>query len=180
MKGAIAGVIVFDISLLTMVASFIHLQAVSVSNAAMIKDIVVVLFTNDMDEQLYVILRITFPMWVEEIQNDITKETSNPYQSKKENPYQSKKEEFAKCCKKIENRIREVNQTFSDEVMSIKYEDPPEAIRFVSTTETPNLSRIQKAIEEKKSELTEAINERKKCRGSNKSKQIATHLKHRK
>ena len=164
--------IVFDISLLTMVASFIHLQAVSVSNAAMIKDIVVVLFTNDMDEQLYVILRITFPMWVEEIQNDITKEISNPYQSKKE--------EFAKCCKKIENRIREVNQTFSDEVMSIKYEDPPEAIRFVSTTEKPNLSRIQKAIEEKKSELTEAINERKKCRGSNKSKQIATHLKHRK
>jgi len=69
--GIIAGMLLVNITTLSIVASVIFLYATSISNIAIVKDAVIVLFLNDIDEQVFMIFQIIVLGWCEEIENNI-------------------------------------------------------------------------------------------------------------
>ena len=136
-QGIIAGAIVFNIALLTVVASFIHLKAVSVSNAVIIKEAAVVLFLNSMDEKAYNIIEIAFPNWVEKINNDVIQGyvvTS------------TKSDEFKSWCNKLDEKIKQIRKASNEEVFVTKARSP---IRV------PAFDLREKTFDDKKTEMLE-------------------------
>jgi len=59
-RGIIAAIILLIITILSTVASAIFLHATSISNIAIVQDAVIVLFLNDIDEQILMILQVSF------------------------------------------------------------------------------------------------------------------------
>jgi len=70
-NGIFAGMILLNITVLTIVASSIYLYATSISNIALMKDAAIVLFLNSIDEQVYVIIQKARPFWIDELEADI-------------------------------------------------------------------------------------------------------------
>ena len=70
-KGIITGLILISVNVITMVASVVYLNANSLSNAALLKDSVAILFLNELDGQVYEILRRLKPSWVERLEREI-------------------------------------------------------------------------------------------------------------
>ena len=70
-KRIIGGIAVMSTLVLFMIASFIFLQASSISNIAIVKDTVIVLYLNKMDEQWYWIMQIIAPSWLDRVENEI-------------------------------------------------------------------------------------------------------------
>merc|ERR1719203_2197678 len=70
-KRIIGGIAVISTLVLFMFASFIFLQASSISNIAIVKDTVIVLYLNKMDEQWYWIMQIIAPSWLDRVENEI-------------------------------------------------------------------------------------------------------------
>ena len=62
-NGIIAGIVVLNISTLTIVASFIYLRATGGSNIFLIKEVMVMIFSFQIDRKVYSILQINIP-WV--------------------------------------------------------------------------------------------------------------------
>ena len=60
-----------SVSSITMVASVVYLYANSLSDAALLKDSVAILFLNDIDEQVFEIVSRLMPGWVERLEQDI-------------------------------------------------------------------------------------------------------------
>ena len=71
MQGILTGIILMSVSVITMVASIIYLYANSISDAALLKDSVAILFLNDLDEQVYEIVSRLVPSWVERLEEEI-------------------------------------------------------------------------------------------------------------
>jgi len=71
-KGMFAGFLLLTITLLSIVASTIYIHATSLTNMAMIKDAVIALFLNAIDEEMYIIVSKISPYWIDQIQADIT------------------------------------------------------------------------------------------------------------
>ena len=71
MKGVIFGVILMTVPMMGIVVSIIYLYATSISNAALLKDSIAILFLSDIDKQvLTAVVRFT-PNWVECIEKSI-------------------------------------------------------------------------------------------------------------
>jgi len=66
-----AGMILVNVTILSAVASAVLLYATSISNIALVQDAVVVLFLNNIDEQLLMILQVLAPEWVDEVESNI-------------------------------------------------------------------------------------------------------------
>merc|ERR1712151_1052300 len=80
MGGGFFGVILTSVPMMSIIASVIYLYATSISNAALLKDSIAILFLSEIDEQLLkVIIRVT-PTWVDKIEKDISlhNNTMNP------------------------------------------------------------------------------------------------------
>ena len=73
-RGMIAGMVLLNITTLTIVASAIFLYATSISNITLVKDAVIVLFLNDIDEQVLMFLQTIAPGWTDEVEDSITQE----------------------------------------------------------------------------------------------------------
>lgn len=78
-RGIIAGTILLNITTLSVVASAIFLYATSISNISLIQDAVIVLFLNDMDEQVLLILQTIAPAWTEDVESNIATISSNRF-----------------------------------------------------------------------------------------------------
>ena len=70
-RGIVAGIVVLNITILSIVASHFHLHATSISNIAIIKDAVIVLFLNSIDEQFYLIIKRVVPGWLDKLESEI-------------------------------------------------------------------------------------------------------------
>ena len=78
LKRTSTGLLLMFVSSLTMVASAIYLYANCLSNAALLKDSVAILFLNDIDEHVFEIVRRLKPSWVEKLEEDIKHYESMP------------------------------------------------------------------------------------------------------
>jgi len=70
-KGIFAGITLLNITVLSTVASTIFIYATSISNIAIIKDAVIVLFLNSIDEQIFLIVQRVGPGWTDDVEVDI-------------------------------------------------------------------------------------------------------------
>jgi len=61
-----------SVTMLSIAASTIYINAVSLTNMAMIKDAVIALFLNAIDEEIYMMVSKLCPLWIEQIEADIT------------------------------------------------------------------------------------------------------------
>ena len=66
-----------SVSSITMVASVVYLYANSLSDAALLKDSVAILFLNQVDEQVFGIVRRLMPSWVKRLEQDMQKYETN-------------------------------------------------------------------------------------------------------
>jgi len=71
LKGIFAGITLLNITILSTVASTIFIYATSISNIAIIKDAVIVLFLNSIDEQVFMIVQRVAPGWTDDVEVDI-------------------------------------------------------------------------------------------------------------
>jgi len=71
LQGLFTALMLLNVTLLSVVASSIFIYATSISNIAIIKDAVIVLFLNSIDEQIYMIVERIAPGWVEDIETEI-------------------------------------------------------------------------------------------------------------
>jgi len=71
MRGTIAAIILLIITTLSCVASAIFLYATSISNIAIVQDAVIVLFLNDIDEQILMIIQTICPGWCDLVEDNI-------------------------------------------------------------------------------------------------------------
>jgi len=76
-QGKLAGLSLLSVSAITVVAQVIYLYANSVSNAGLLKDSVAILFLNDIDEQVFQLVRRLVPSWVEKLEEDVENYDSN-------------------------------------------------------------------------------------------------------
>jgi len=135
-QGIIAGAIVLNIVLLTVVASFIHLKALSVSNVVIIKEAAVVLFLNSMDEKAYNIIEIAFPNWVEKINNDVIQ--GHVVTS-------TKSDEFKSWCNKLDEKIKQIRKASNEEV----------SVNAERTIAVPAFDLREKTFDDKKTKMLE-------------------------
>jgi len=151
MKGVIAGLIVLNVATLTIVASFIHLKASSISNIVMIKDIVVVLFINAIDACMYIILSKIFPVWLEKVENDSNRNKIDSYSER----IASKKKELSIYCVKIDRKIKDIEQINDKTVNLIQSEFSKEITDYEAQTPpiSDEYSIMQKMLEEKKAKM---------------------------
>merc|ERR1719221_751431 len=75
LKGLVAGLTLLVVTVLSTIASTIFIYATSISNIAIIKDAVVVLFLNSIDEQMFMIVQRTAPDWCDDVEADIMNST---------------------------------------------------------------------------------------------------------
>jgi len=74
-KGLFAGLTLLNITILSTIASTIFIYATSISNIAIIKDAVIVLFLNSIDEQMFMIIQRIAPDWVDDVEAEIMNAT---------------------------------------------------------------------------------------------------------
>lgn len=77
-KRSSTGLLLIFVSCITMVASVVYLYANCLSNAALLKDSVAILFLNDLDEYVFSIVERLKPSWVERLEEDIKNFDSIP------------------------------------------------------------------------------------------------------
>lgn len=77
MQGKLTGLTLLSVSAITVVAQVIYLYANSVSNPGLLKDSVAILFLNEVDEQVFQIVRRLVPSWVEKLEEDVENYDSN-------------------------------------------------------------------------------------------------------
>ena len=70
-KGTLTGLTLISVSSITMVASLVYLYATSISNSALIKDSVAILFLNSIDEQVFKIAHLLMPSWVQKLEDEM-------------------------------------------------------------------------------------------------------------
>ena len=68
---AVFGIMLTSVPIMSIVASFIYLYATSISNAALLKDSIVILFLSEIDEQTFKVIVRLFPAWNDKIEQDI-------------------------------------------------------------------------------------------------------------
>jgi len=150
MKGMITGLIVLNVLVFTVVASLMYLQASSVSDITMVKDIVVILFMLAIDENLQKFLRFMFPAGLEKQQNDAL---------------DSRQDELLNIIKKIDKKLDEINMNYARMEAIIKYkyymtETVKEALREALTDLIlDDVSEMRKIIEDNQDEIVELCNE---------------------
>ena len=71
LRGIIASSVLLVVTILTVEASCIFIYAQSISNIAIIIDAVIVLFLNQVDEQVYLIINRLFPARIDQMEMDI-------------------------------------------------------------------------------------------------------------
>ena len=86
-----------------MFASFIYLQASSISDIAIVKDTVIILFLNKMDEGWYYTIQIIAPGWMDGVENDIS--NCKIEDKKRSHMLDTKKETLSTLIRKLENKI---------------------------------------------------------------------------
>ena len=70
-RGMFSGFLLLSVTILSIVASTIYIHATSLTNMAMIKDAVIALFLNVIDDQIYMIVCKISPSWIDQVQADI-------------------------------------------------------------------------------------------------------------
>merc|ERR1712176_1352016 len=75
-KGVLAGFVVIFITMTSAVASVLYNYSTGISNTDVLKDAVILLFLNDIDEQLYTLLSVVAPSFVEERNNSVSRHWS--------------------------------------------------------------------------------------------------------
>merc|ERR1712157_668108 len=101
-----------NITLLAIAASFIYLNAMSTSNSAIVKEVVVVLFLVHIDEYLYRTLQILCPKWLDKICNRTWVTT-----------IECKQEAISEDDKALDAKMEELNEVFSYGVSKIEVEN---------------------------------------------------------
>ena len=71
MRGVIAGMVLINITTLSIVASAVFLCATIVSNISLIQDAVIVLFLNDVDDKILMMFQAIVPMWTDNLRKRI-------------------------------------------------------------------------------------------------------------
>jgi hypothetical protein len=77
-KGVFFGVILTSVPMMCIVASIIYLYATSISNAALLKDSVAILFLSDIDEKVFRIVLRFNSSWVDKIEENIASRPNAP------------------------------------------------------------------------------------------------------
>jgi len=75
--GITAGISLLFVTVTTMVTSIIYNAAICTSNTELFMNSAVLLFLNELDEKLYKALKKIFPVWLDELDADIKKKSSN-------------------------------------------------------------------------------------------------------
>jgi len=150
MKGMITGLIVLNVLVFTVVASLMYLQASSVSDITMVKDIVVILFMLAIDENLQKFLRFMFPAWLEKQQNDAI---------------DSRPDELLNTMNKIDKKLDEINMNYArmEAVSKCRHcmtETVKEALqKALNNLILDDVSEMRKMLEDNQDEIVELINE---------------------
>jgi len=75
-KGVLAGFVVIFITMTSAVASVLYNYSTGISNTDVLKDAVILLFLNDIDEQLYTLLSVVAPSFVEKRNDSVSRHWS--------------------------------------------------------------------------------------------------------
>merc|ERR1712157_102830 len=125
-------------TLLVIVASLIYLNAVSVSNSAIVKEVVVVIFLVNLDEYLHRMLQILCPKWLDKVCNRNLGKT-----------IEWEEEAISECHKDLHTKMKELKEVFSHEPVTLVVENNRRETELMSVEGPRKLNKceIKQSIE---------------------------------